>query len=79
MHDISHAIIRLAVHLPDEQAVYFQPGGEQVALEAASSKEITLTAWFKIIQQDPSEINIFIRKFQKTLCLTKHPIHGNQE
>ncbi len=54
MHDISHAIIRLAVHLPDEQAVYFQPGGEQVALEAASSKETTLTAWFKLNQQDPS-------------------------
>jgi hypothetical protein len=26
MHDISHAIIRLAVHLPDEQAAYFKHG-----------------------------------------------------
>jgi hypothetical protein len=54
MHDISHAIIRLAVHLPDEQDVYFQPGGEQAALEAASSKETTLTAWFKLNQREPS-------------------------
>ncbi len=33
MHEISHAIIRLAVHLPEEQAVNFQPGQEQEALE----------------------------------------------
>jgi hypothetical protein len=54
MHDISHAIIRLAVHLPNEQAVYFKDGEEQEALEAASTKETTLTAWFKLNQNDPS-------------------------
>ncbi len=53
MHDISHAIIRLAVHLPNEQVVYFQDGKEE-ALEAASSKETTLTTWFKLNQNDLS-------------------------
>ncbi len=48
MHDISHAIIRLAVHLPEEQIVYFQQGKEMEALESASSKETMLTAWFKL-------------------------------
>ncbi len=54
MHDISHAIIRLAVHLPYEQAVYFRDGKEQEALEAASTKETNLTAWFKLNQNDSS-------------------------
>jgi hypothetical protein len=26
MHDMSHAVIRLAVHLPNEQSVYFKEG-----------------------------------------------------
>jgi hypothetical protein len=54
MHDISHAIIRLAVHLPEEQIVYFEQGKEIEALEAASPKETTLTAWFKLNLRDSS-------------------------
>jgi hypothetical protein len=54
LHDISHAIIRLAVHLPEEQAVYFKHGEELEALEAASHKETTLTAWFNLNQYEPS-------------------------
>jgi len=53
MHDISHAIIRLAVHLPHEQTVYFTHSKEQEALEAATSRETTLTAWFKLNEKEP--------------------------
>jgi hypothetical protein len=54
MYDISHAIIRLAVHLPEEQIVYFEQGKEIEAFEAASPKETTLTAWFNLNLRDSS-------------------------
>lgn len=53
MHDKSHAIIRLAVHLPHQQPVYFAEGNEEKALEAASKHDTTLTAWFKLNMNDP--------------------------
>ena len=52
MHDKSHAIVRLAVHLPHQQPVYFAEGNEQQALEAASRKDTTLTAWFALNSKD---------------------------
>jgi hypothetical protein len=61
MHDISHAVIRLAVHLPNEQAVYFKEGKEEEALEAALTKETTLTAWFKL-----NEVNESANKYLYT-------------
>jgi len=44
LHDKSHAIIRLAIHLPYQQLVYFPKGNERQALERAASKDTTLTA-----------------------------------
>jgi hypothetical protein len=44
----SHAVQRLAVHLPQEQPIYFQPGLEDRAVLNAESKLTTLTAWFKL-------------------------------
>ncbi len=52
MHEQSHAIIRLAVHLPLEQPVYFHDGQEEIALKKAGDKETTLTAWFKLNEKD---------------------------
>jgi hypothetical protein len=54
MHDQSHSIIRLAVHLPESQPVFFVDGEELQALERASSKETTLTSWFKLNYLDNS-------------------------
>ncbi len=51
MHDISHAIIRLAVHLPHEQAVYFTHGKEQEALEDATSRMCPLLFYFSMFKQ----------------------------
>ena len=53
MDEQSHAIIRLAVHLPLEQPVYFKPGSEEEALLRAESSDSTLLAWFKLNQTDP--------------------------
>ncbi|CAL8141391.1 unnamed protein product [Orchesella dallaii] len=54
MHDQSHTIYRLHVHLADEQSVIFQEGNEQLAIERASLKDTKLTAWFKLNQNDPN-------------------------
>ena len=36
MHEQSHTIIRLSVHLPDQQPVYFQQGHEHEALDRST-------------------------------------------
>ena len=48
MYDHSHTIIRLPVHLPNEQSVYFVQGHEAEALERATNCDTQLTAWFKL-------------------------------
>ena len=48
MHDRSHAIIRLPVHLPMQQNVYFNAGEEEQALAAAENQATKLTAWCKL-------------------------------
>jgi hypothetical protein len=47
MHGHSHSIIRLPVHLPQQQAVYFREGQHDAALERAASQDTMLTAFFK--------------------------------
>jgi len=61
MHEQSHTICRLAVHLKDEQIVYFDEGQEDKALEKAMKRETTLTAWFKLNQLDSSAHRFFYR------------------
>ncbi|CAF5003071.1 unnamed protein product, partial [Rotaria sp. Silwood1] len=53
LHDKSHTIIRLAVHLPNQQPVYFAEGNERQAVERAATKDTTLTAWFKLNSKNP--------------------------
>eukprot|EP00795_Rhopilema_esculentum_P011162 gene11162-20059_t len=50
MHDKSHIIIRLAVHLPLQHNVYFQEGNEERVLNV--NPNTTLTAWFQLNQDD---------------------------
>jgi hypothetical protein len=50
MDEQSHTIIRLSVHLPLEQPVYFKPGSEEDSLLRASNSDSTLLAWFKLNQ-----------------------------
>ena len=50
MHDKSHIIIRLAVHLPLQQNVYYHDGNEEHALQVG--RNTTLTAFFKLNQED---------------------------
>ena len=54
MHEQSHTIIRLSVHLPDQQPVYFQQGHEHEALDRSTYGDTQLTAWFKLNEEDDS-------------------------
>ena len=47
MYDKSHTIFRLALHLPDQQTLYFEPGQEEAALAAPAAQQTTLTAWLR--------------------------------
>jgi hypothetical protein len=50
MNELSHTIYRLAVHNENEQYVYFNEGSENQVLN--KNNETTLTAWFKLNQED---------------------------
>lgn len=50
MHDKSHSVIRLVIHLPHQQMVYFQWGTGNVAIN--QNRDRTLTAWFKLNLSD---------------------------
>ncbi len=50
LHDISQAIVGVAVHLPMQQEVYFREGNEEQALER--NPKMTLTAWFELKSKD---------------------------
>lgn len=52
MHDRSHVVIRLGVHLDQEQQIIFQAGHEQEALLAAQTGVTTLTDWFRLNRED---------------------------
>lgn len=54
----SHTIIRLAVHFPDRQMVYFRAGNEEQATQRELTRDTTLTAWFKLNQSDENAMNL---------------------
>ena len=51
LHERSHAIVRLQVHLPLQQTVLFTEGQEQDALDR--NEQTQLTAWFNLHANDP--------------------------
>ena len=48
MHDQSHTVIRLTVHLEDEQSVVFNANQVEQAVADAEFRNSTLMAWFKL-------------------------------
>ena len=58
MHHQSHTIIRLPVHLPDQQNVYFQTGKADEAVDRAGTHHTQLTAWFELNQSGNESANL---------------------
>ncbi len=52
MHDRSHAVIRLPVHLQHRQRIFFEPGQEEEAVQQAMTRTTELEAWFILNQND---------------------------
>ncbi|GBN43574.1 hypothetical protein AVEN_230113-1 [Araneus ventricosus] len=53
----SHAVVRLAVHLPDQQAIVYQDGQEEQAVARAATRQRTLTARFELNKSDQDSHN----------------------
>ena len=51
MHENSHIIIRLPVHLSNEQHVYFNEHNILQRMQQAAEKDTQITAWFKLNQE----------------------------
>lgn len=54
LHSQSHVIVRLPVHLPDCNLVYFSPDEEEAALQREASNVSQLSAWFTLNSTDAS-------------------------
>src|SRR5258705_13432815 len=54
MHDRSHAVMRLPVHLPNQQRIIFEEGNEEEALLAARTGRTKLESWFLLNINDAS-------------------------
>ncbi|GBM72393.1 hypothetical protein AVEN_53575-1 [Araneus ventricosus] len=54
----SHTVVRLAVHLPQQQPIVYQDGQEDQAIERAALRKTTLTSWFELNKNDPLAHNI---------------------
>ncbi|GBN43763.1 hypothetical protein AVEN_55413-1, partial [Araneus ventricosus] len=50
----SHTVVRLAVHLPQQQPIVYQDGQEAQAIERAALRKTILTSWFELNKNDPS-------------------------
>ncbi|GBN99112.1 hypothetical protein AVEN_228780-1 [Araneus ventricosus] len=57
----SHTVVRLAVHLPDQQAIVYQDGQEEEAVARAATRQTTLTAWFELNKNDQDSHNYLYR------------------
>jgi len=52
MHDRSHAVMRLPVHLPNQQRITFEEGHEDEALLMAQTNKTKLEYWFELNTTD---------------------------
>ncbi|GBN05993.1 hypothetical protein AVEN_255995-1 [Araneus ventricosus] len=52
-----HTVVRLAVYLPDQQAILYQDGQEEEAVARAATRQTTLTAWFELNKNDQDSPN----------------------
>ena len=66
MHHQSHTIVRLAIHLPNEQKIYFREGQEVQALHNACDRDTHLTAWFKLNESDESANGLLYTEIPKS-------------
>ncbi|GBN81043.1 hypothetical protein AVEN_115986-1 [Araneus ventricosus] len=52
-----HTIVRLAVHLPDQQVIVYQDGQKEEAFARTATRQTTLTAWFELNKNEQDSLN----------------------
>jgi hypothetical protein len=58
MHDRSHSVVRLDLHLPEDEYVIFNQQDDLRRVAARGPPVTTLTAWFQLNRQDPEARNL---------------------
>lgn len=66
MHDRSHTVMRLPVHLPGMQVVRFEDGNEEEALLAAQSKLTKLEYFFELNKSDQNARGLLYTKLPES-------------
>jgi hypothetical protein len=72
MHKQFHPIIRLAVHLPYGQQVYFKPSEEERALLNSDKNGTTLTDWFELNKRDFSARQYLYAEIPQHFVFNQH-------
>ncbi|GBN22119.1 hypothetical protein AVEN_26076-1 [Araneus ventricosus] len=69
----SHTVVRLAVHLSDQQAIVYQDGQEEEADARADTRQTTLTAWFEQKKNDQDSHNYLYKDIERDQYCTILP------
>ena len=72
MNGSTHSVDRLPVHLPDMQSVFFHPGNETDAIEAALERDSKLTAWFKLNDSNEDARQYLYTEIPVHFCWADH-------
>ncbi len=72
MHKQSHPMIRLAVHLPYGQQVYFKPSEEERALLNSDKNGTMLTDWFELNKRDFSARQYLYAEIPQHFVFSQH-------
>ena len=76
LHKNSHTVVRLAVHLPNRQLVYFVEGDKHAAAERAAQQETSLTAWFRLCSESEEARQYLYGQIPQHYVLRKlHGVH----
>ena len=70
MHNQYYTVVHLAVHLPDQQTVYFLASKEAEAVEHVSTYHTHITAWFELSSETVHLLYILKCHFIIYLMLT---------
>lgn len=71
MHDRSHDIIRLPVHLPQEQIIIFEEGREEERIARGDIAKTMLVAYFKLNEEDPEARKYFYNEIPNHYVYSK--------
>lgn len=78
MHAQSHTIVRLPVHLPQQQLVYFHDGQGEGALHYTEQQDTMLTAWFLLNLNNVDATSYLYSEIPNHFVFTRPADSGNQ-